>query len=612
MIFLFLVSISCRNKDENKETGIEFIPPVSTDWTYSDSIRVTIQKAEIHDLNFPVPAGKGSYKIQEAVDKAAERGGGTVQILKGVHLSRPVQMKSNVHLFLEEGALLKFIPEPEEYPLVYTWFEGIPCMNYSSMIYARDQVNVKISGTGTIDGQGNLPVWKTMKYREEIDWSLLKDMEDEDVSSEHRAFGKGHSLRPDLITLVNCKNVEITGVTIHNAPYWTIHPILCENLTISHLNIKSSGYNQIGIAPESSSRVLIDNVNISGTDDGIRILAGRVKEPSIKPSHDIIIRNSEFINIEDDAIAIGSKVRGGVNRVFVSGILIDGAKGGLSILLDADYRGIINEVFVKDITAKRISGAFVFCGITNGSSDLKKSNMSNLKFEDLKIDSCGRAFIIDGSSKQNIYNISIKNSGFLSFRESLAENVRNLNLENVSDGGKLYTKQFDVEDIDVDELVDNKKDDNILDSDDIPYNELNELVKGAINNLYPFIPVEKIERIITKTGVNYEIELEPENSMNLDLLISSQGEIIRSEQEILYNVLPVKVIAALGSFIKTDPLPYLTDEIKKITVQAFTYYEIAGETREILFLAGISEDGSILEAKQKQITDSFYKLNEKK
>lgn len=612
MIFLFLINISCRSKDEKKDSGIKIISSGKIDWVYSDSLQRTILAPVIPDLNFPLPASTGYDNIQKAIDKAAEKGGGTVRIPIGVHLSGPIHLKSNVHLLLEEGALLKFIADPEKYPLVYTWFEGIPCMNYSSMIYATDQVNIKISGSGTIDGQGNLPAWKTMKYREEVDWSLLKDLEGENVSSEHRTFGKGHFLRPDLITFVNCKRVEITGVKIFNSPYWTIHPILCEDLTLSYLTLESSGYNQIGIVPESSSHILIDHIKISGTNDGIRILSGRVKDPSIKPSHDIIIKDSELSNIEDNAIAIGSKVRGGVSRVFISGIIIKEAEVGLSILLDAKYNGIINEVFAKDITAKRIAGAFIFCGITNGSSDQKKSNLSNMKFEDLKIDSCGRAFIIDGSGKQNIYNISIINSGFLSFRESLVENVKNLNLENVSDGAKQYSQRFDIEDIDTDELDYNKKDEDILDSDDIPFNDLNEPVKRTINNLYPFIPIENIERIITKTGVNYEIEFEPENSLNLGILISSQGEIIRSEQEIRYNMIPVQVLSTLRSFIKSEPLPYLIDEIKKITVQDFIYYEIAGESRELLFLTGISEDGSVLEAKQKQITGSFQKLNMKR
>jgi len=609
MIFLFLAIISCRNKDEKRGTVNELISPAKTDWTYSDSVLVIIRKADIKDLKFPVPPGSGYDNIQKAVDTASEKGGGTVQVLKGVHLSSPIQLKSNVNLFLEEGALLKFIPEPVEYPLVYTWFEGIPCMNYSSMIYGIDQVNIKISGTGTIDGQGNLPVWKTMKYMEEADWSLLKDMEDEGVSPEHRTFGKGHSLRPDLITMVNCKNIEISGIKILNAPFWTIHPILCENLTIDNISIESSGYDQIGIVPESSNLVLIDNVKIRGTDDGIRILSGRVKDPSIKPSHDIIIRNSELNNIENDAIAIGSKIRGGVNRIFISGIIINGAEKGISILLDGDYKGIINEIFVKNITGERISGTFINCEINNGNSDPEKSNMTNLKFEDLKVDSCARAFIIDGSGKQNIYNLSIVNSGFLSFRESLAENVRNFNLDNVSDGVRQFTQRFDIGDVDIDELDDNNKDEQLLDSDDIPFNELNEMVKRTINNLYPFFPIEKIERLITKTGVNYEIEFETENSQTLDLLISSRGEIIRSEQEIKYNDLPDQVISTLGSVIKKDPLSYLTDEIKKITVEKFTYYEIAGETREVLFRTGISGDGSILEARQKQITGTFDKLN---
>jgi len=603
-VFLFLINLSCRNNSA-KKNDVNVITDL--DWTYCDSLVKTIQSPSIPEKTFTISPNAAADDIQKAIDKAALEGGGTVKIPKGTYLSNPVNIKSNVQIFLEEGAILKFIPLPEIYPLVYTWFEGIPCMNYSSMIYAKDQVNIKISGNGIIDGQGNLPVWKNMKYSEEADWDLLKDMEDEGVSPEHRSFGKGHSLRPDLITLVNCKNIEISGVTILNAPYLTINPILCEDLTISHINIKSSGYDQTGISPQSSSRIIIENVKISETNDGIRIRSGRVKDPSVKPSEDIIIRNSEFNNIENDAIALGSKVRGGVSRVFISGITINGAECGLSILLDAEYKGFINEIFVKDIIAGRIAGPFIFCGITNASSDQKKSDLSNLKFENLNIDSCSRAFIIDGSDKQNVCNISISNSGFNAFRESLAENVDNLNLEKVEDGGKQLTLRTDVEDVDIDELDNIVKDNDILDTDDISFNDLNEAVKQTINEQYTLIPIENIERIITKTGVNYDIRFELENSQSLGLIISSQGDIIRSEKDIRFNALPLQVNSTLKSIIKEEPSPYLIDRIKKIAVQDFTYYEIAGETRTIIFLAGISEDGSIIEAKQKQVKGSLQK-----
>lgn len=608
ILLLLLVTLSCRNEDRKNAPGNISIPPSTIGWEYSDSLRKSIQSPIITDLTIPVQAGAGIENIQKAVDMAAEKGGGTVQLQRGIHLSGPIVMKSNVSLSLEDGSILKFIPEPERYHLVYTWFEGIPCMNYSPMIYARDQVNIKIRGTGTIDGQGNMPAWKGMKYREEIDWNLLKDMEDEGVSPENRSFGEGHSLRPDLIAFISCKNIEITGVKIINAPYWTIHTVLCEHLTFSNLNIESRGYDQAGIVPESSSRMLIKNVKINGTNDGIRILSGRVKDPAIKPSGDIIIRDSELSNISENAIAIGSKVRGGVNRVFISGLKINGAGTGVSIHLDADYRGIINEIFTKDITAGKITGPFIFCGISNGSSDRKRSNLSNLSFQDLKIDSCGRAFIIDGSGKQNVYNISIINSEFLSFRKSLAENVRNLNLENISFGGKQITQKLDIDDIDTEELDDNRNDDDILDSDDIPFNDLSEPVKRTIQNYYPQVPIKEIERIITKTGVSYEIEMEPENSVYHGLLISAGGEIIRSELEISYKMLPLQVIATLRSIIKTEPSPYLIDEIRKIIVRDFTYYEITGETTEIIFLAGIAQDGSILEDRQKQVEGSVDKL----
>ena len=43
--------------------------------------------------------------IQKAVDECSRKGGGTVLVPSGVYLIRPVELKSNVNLHLDFGAL---------------------------------------------------------------------------------------------------------------------------------------------------------------------------------------------------------------------------------------------------------------------------------------------------------------------------------------------------------------------------------------------------------------------------------------------------------------------------------------------------------------------------
>jgi polygalacturonase len=44
-----------------------------------------------------------------------EKGGGRVVVPAGVYLSRPIELKSKVTLYLEEGAILKASPYIKDY-----------------------------------------------------------------------------------------------------------------------------------------------------------------------------------------------------------------------------------------------------------------------------------------------------------------------------------------------------------------------------------------------------------------------------------------------------------------------------------------------------------------
>ena len=613
LVLLCLLFSSC-NRNESNDHEIVPIPESQISWAYKDSLILTIEKPVIPEktVRLTSPAIKNSdyetdlgSSINTLIDQASENGGGTVLIPPGKYLSNPIILKSNVNLCIEEGAIIKFNSDIRLYKLVFTWFEGIPCMNYSSLIYANNQKNIKISGAGIIDGQGYDRQWKSMKYRENIDWKLLRDLADENVSPENRIFGMGHNLRPDLINLMNCDVVEITGVTILNAPYWTVHPVLCKNVRLTNIRIESEGYNQIGIVPECTQKMLIDSVIIAGLNDGIRIKSGRVKDPQLTSSENIIIQNSSFLNIVSDAVAIGSKAKGGINRVFISNITIDKANCSLSVSADAKLRGVVKEVLIKDVNYSNIMSQVIYCGIGNNSTRIKSPILYNLRFDNITGDSSARAFLIKGSRRQPIQNVKIENSTFNSYKGSIAEDVKNLKLSNFSDDNTVYNQVINIEDIKTDKIDYNKDDEDILDTDDISFDQLNDSVKEVITRLHPLIPINNINRIITKTKVNYEIEFNLENSKRLRLLISSEGEIIRSEQEILFKDIPDQVISSLKSCINTEPLPFLMSEIIKIQVQDFSYYEVKGETRSTLFLAGIAEDGSILEQKMKQINNTF-------
>lgn len=53
--------------------------------------------------------------IQKAIDKCFDNGGGIVVIPQGTFISTPIELKSNITLHIESGAILKASPKIEHY-----------------------------------------------------------------------------------------------------------------------------------------------------------------------------------------------------------------------------------------------------------------------------------------------------------------------------------------------------------------------------------------------------------------------------------------------------------------------------------------------------------------
>src|SRR5205085_3297419 len=86
-------------------------------------------------------------------------GGGRVVVPPGEWLTGAIQLKSNVNLHVSQGATLRWIFDLTKYPTVFTRWEGVECMNYSAFIYAFEQENIAITGTGTLDGGADWDTW---------------------------------------------------------------------------------------------------------------------------------------------------------------------------------------------------------------------------------------------------------------------------------------------------------------------------------------------------------------------------------------------------------------------------------------------------------------------
>ncbi|MGO4770275.1 glycoside hydrolase family 28 protein [Flavobacterium sp. W22_SRS_FK3] len=351
--------------------------------------------------------------FDEAMALCKKNNGGTIVVPKGVYLlNGPIHFVSNVNLKIEKDAKIKFSDKPEDYlPMVLTSWEGTMLYNYSPLIYAYDCKNIALTGEGIIDGEGGR-TWKTFKAQEAKGKELSREMNHNTVPLKDRKFGEGYFLRPQMIQFFNCKNILVEDIRIENSPFWCLHLLKSESITVRGISYKSLNYNNDGIDPEYAKDVLIENVTFNNGDDNVAIKAGRDHEGranSVTPSENIVIRNCNFKGLH--GVVIGSEMSAGVQNVFVENCKTVGyLKRGIYLKTNADRGGFIKNIFVRNIQLDEVEDCLYITANYHGEGKGFQSEISNVSFSDI---SCNKAsasgIVIQGFPDKKIKNISLNN-----------------------------------------------------------------------------------------------------------------------------------------------------------------------------------------------------------
>lgn len=299
--------------------------------------------------------------INSAIKKCSAEGGGRVIIPAGnFFVKGSIVLKSGVNLHLEEGVKLVFSSDEKDYlPLVFTRWEGTELYNYSPLVYARDETNIAITGKGLLNGMGtaNFANWKPKQKKAQ---QKLREMGRAGTPVKARVFGEGHYLRPAFVEFIGCNNVLIEDITLVNSPFWVIHPIYCNNVTVRGVTVNSKNLNSDGCDPESSTNVLIENCRFITGDDGIAIKAGRDNDAWRvgKPTENVLIRNCTF-ETETNAVCIGSEMSGGVRNIFVDQIKVSKAGNAIYFKSNLDRGGFIEKVWVRNINVDSVKSSLI-------------------------------------------------------------------------------------------------------------------------------------------------------------------------------------------------------------------------------------------------------------
>ena len=224
--------------------------------------------------------------IQRVIDLAASRGGGVVVVLRGTFLSGSLFFRQGTHLHLRDGAVLKGIDAIKHYPLVKTRMEGQTLLYFAALVNADGLDGFTITGNGTINGNG-LRFWEEFWIR--------------------RRFNKDctnlEALRPRLVYMSNCKNVQVQDVKLINSPFWTNHLYRCHHVKYIGCHIYAP---TTGVKAPSSDAIDIDychDILVSGcymnvNDDAVVLKGGKGtyadKDPDNGPNYNVVVQRCTF------------------------------------------------------------------------------------------------------------------------------------------------------------------------------------------------------------------------------------------------------------------------------------------------------------------------------
>lgn len=181
--------------------------------------------------------------IQKAIDFISENGGGSLVFYAGRYATGTIELKSNVTIRLEEGAVL--VASHSVYN--YFGFNGI-----RALIVAGNCQNIGITGKGVIEGRG-------AALRENISDQIRKGYMEGDVNQNRLA----------LVHFSQCSNTVIDGIILSDACRDIVVLSGCNKITINNVTMENaSSPDNKGVVLSNCVGVTVSNsyLNISGTE----------------------------------------------------------------------------------------------------------------------------------------------------------------------------------------------------------------------------------------------------------------------------------------------------------------------------------------------------------
>ncbi|GAB3315250.1 hypothetical protein GCM10027511_25810 [Hymenobacter humi] len=432
-----------------------------------------------------VPDGQtlNTAAIQKAIDACSEKGG-TVLIPRGLWLTASIELKNNVNLHVAKGALVQFSSKLSDYHLIRTTWEGEEAIRNQAPLYGHDLENIAITGPGVFDGAGD--AWRMVKKSKlnETQWQKLLDSggvlnEKKDTWYPSAQSLKGANatkpgilkpgqqakpeefadvkdfLRPNMLSLTRCKQILLEGFTIQNSPAWTIHPLLCDNITLRNVTAKNPWYGQNtdALDLESCRNGVVEGCTFDVGDDGICIKSGRDEQGRKRgvPTENFIIRDTKVYHAHGGFV-IGSEMSGGARNLFVSNCTFMGTDVGLRFKTARGRGGVVENIFVDGVDMTDIAGEAILFDMYYAAKDpvpllgestappvMKAEPLNegtpqfrNFRIRNVTCKGAATGILVRGLPEMSIKDISIENAVLESKKGLVCQEAENIRLKNVT------------------------------------------------------------------------------------------------------------------------------------------------------------------------------------
>lgn len=287
--------------------------------------------------------------INKAIDEAAKAGGGTVYFPAGNYLSGSIHLKSNICLYIDQGAVViastdsTLFDKPEK--SVNDIYQDYGHSHFhNSFIWGEDLHDISIVGTGRIWGKGLV-----------------------------RNGNKGDANPNKSISLLRCRNVIIRDITIFHGGWFAILATGVDNLTIDNLKVDT---NRDGFDIDCCKNVRVSNCTVnSPRDDGI-CLKSSFALGYARSTENVTITNCQVSGYVEGTlldgtfqhndpknqeptgrIKFGTESNGGFKNITITNCVFDDCRG---LALETVDGAQLEDVTISNITMRDIGNAPIF------------------------------------------------------------------------------------------------------------------------------------------------------------------------------------------------------------------------------------------------------------